>query len=108
MSTGWSGSQVAVGPSSASSTNAGESGRGARDLRVVDGRSGGGDGPLVGVDGSEDGGDGVGASTLAKTSHLLLAKTGHPPAARPGATPPQGGHGDDQEAVLCLSALVRA
>jgi hypothetical protein len=52
--------------------------------------------------------DGAWASTLAKTSHLLLAKTGHPPAARPGATPPQGGHGDDQEAVLCLSALVRA
>ena len=48
------------------------------------------------------------SSTLAKTSRPLLAKTGHPPPARTKATSPQGGHGDDQEALLCLSALVRA
>ena len=60
MAAGWSRSQGAVGPSSASSSNAGGSGRGTRDLRVLDGRSGGGDGPLVRVDGCEDGGDRIG------------------------------------------------
>jgi hypothetical protein len=64
------------------STNAGESGRGARELRVLDGRAGGGYEPIVGVEGCEDGGDGVG----------VLNDGSCAPAPRVEILPPQCGH----------------